>query len=128
FKEYSSSKLQFPKLHSWVFHICSSIREFGAINGCTTETYESLHKDYVKKPYKLTNKKEIEKQIMKIVSIFYSKNRYITFIKFILTHFSLDSPQSYHNGKFLKRNTKNPNSIKIFKKLYEFCIQNAEIY
>jgi hypothetical protein len=100
-----------------VFHICSSIREFGAINGYTTETYESLHKDYVKKPYKLTNKKDIEKQIMKIVSIFYGKNRYITFIKFILTHFSLDSAQSYHNRKFLKRNTKNPNSIKIFKKI-----------
>ncbi|RHZ52457.1 hypothetical protein Glove_461g20 [Diversispora epigaea] len=71
FEEYSSSKLQFPKLHSWVFHICSSIREFGAINGYTTETYESLHKDYVKKPYKLTNKKEIEKQIMKIISILF---------------------------------------------------------
>ncbi|RHZ72445.1 hypothetical protein Glove_242g55 [Diversispora epigaea] len=67
FEEYSPSKLQFPKLHSWVFHICSSIREFGAINGYTTETYESLHKDYIKKPYKLTNKKEIEKQIMKII-------------------------------------------------------------
>ncbi|RHZ64230.1 hypothetical protein Glove_326g235 [Diversispora epigaea] len=67
FKEHSKSELQFPKLHSWVFHICSSIREFGAINGYTTETYESLHKDYVKKPYKLTNKKEIEKQIMKII-------------------------------------------------------------
>ncbi|RHZ64476.1 hypothetical protein Glove_324g4 [Diversispora epigaea] len=71
FKEHSKSELQFPKLHSWVFHICSSIREFGAINGYTTETYESLHKDYVKKPYKLTNKKEIEKQIMKIVSILF---------------------------------------------------------
>ncbi|RHZ90254.1 hypothetical protein Glove_1g52 [Diversispora epigaea] len=67
FEEYSSSKLQFPKLHSWVFHICSSICEFGAINGYTIETYESLHKDYVQKPYKLTNKKEIEKQIMKII-------------------------------------------------------------
>ncbi|RHZ85240.1 hypothetical protein Glove_69g50 [Diversispora epigaea] len=33
FKEHSKSELQFPKLHSWVFHICSSIREFGAING-----------------------------------------------------------------------------------------------
>ncbi|RHZ66802.1 hypothetical protein Glove_305g13 [Diversispora epigaea] len=71
FEEYSSSKLQFSKLHSWVFHICSSIRKFGTINGYTTETYESLHKDYVKKPYKLTNKKEIEKQIIKIVSILF---------------------------------------------------------
>ncbi|RHZ54579.1 hypothetical protein Glove_426g97 [Diversispora epigaea] len=67
FKEHSKSELQFPKLHSWVFHICSSIREFGTINEYTTETYESLHKDYVKKPYKLTNKKEIEKQIIKII-------------------------------------------------------------
>ncbi|RHZ86599.1 hypothetical protein Glove_48g149 [Diversispora epigaea] len=33
FKENSKSELQFPKLHSWVFHIYSSIREFGAING-----------------------------------------------------------------------------------------------
>ncbi|RHZ83441.1 hypothetical protein Glove_92g86 [Diversispora epigaea] len=67
FKEHSKSELQFPKLHSWVFHICSSIRKFDAINGYITETYESLYKDYVKKPYKLTNKKEIEKQIMKII-------------------------------------------------------------
>ncbi|RHZ78557.1 hypothetical protein Glove_161g64 [Diversispora epigaea] len=42
FKEHSKSELQFPKLHSWVFHICSSIRKFGAINRYTTETYESL--------------------------------------------------------------------------------------
>ncbi|RHZ76837.1 hypothetical protein Glove_188g59 [Diversispora epigaea] len=102
FKEHSKSELQFPKLHSWVFHICSSIREFGTISGYTTETYESLHKDYVKKPYKLTNKKEIEKQIMKIVTI--------------ITESSL------------KEIPKTPIALKYSKKLYEFCIQNAEIY
>ncbi|RHZ48439.1 hypothetical protein Glove_551g2 [Diversispora epigaea] len=102
FKEHSKSELQFPKLHSWVFHICSSIREFGVINGYTTETYESLHKDYVKKPYKLTNKKEIEKQIMKIVTI-------------ITESSSKEIP-------------KTPIALKYSKKLYEFCIQNAEIY
>jgi len=60
-----------------MFHICSLIREFGIINGYTTETYESLHKDFVKKPYKLTNKKGIEKQIMNIVSIlFWQKSLY----------------------------------------------------
>ncbi|RHZ79934.1 hypothetical protein Glove_140g176 [Diversispora epigaea] len=85
-----------------VFHICSSIREFGAINGYTTETYESLHKDYVKKPYKLTNKKEIEKQIMKIITI-------------IIESSSKEIP-------------KTPIALKYSKKLYEFCIQNAEIY
>ncbi|RHZ52876.1 hypothetical protein Glove_456g1 [Diversispora epigaea] len=105
FEEYSSSKLQFPKLHSWVFHICSSIREFGAINGYTTETYESLHKDYVKKPYKLTNKKEIEKQIMKII-----RRKAI-----IIESSSKEIP-------------KTPIALKYSKKLYEFCIQNAEIY
>ncbi|RHZ87011.1 hypothetical protein Glove_41g45 [Diversispora epigaea] len=105
FEEYSSSKLQFPKLHSWVFYICSSIREFGAINGYTTETYESLHKDYVKKPYKLTNKKEIEKQIMKIIRR-----------KAIITE------------SFSKEIPKTPIALKYSKKLYEFCIQNVEIY
>ncbi|RHZ78954.1 hypothetical protein Glove_153g2 [Diversispora epigaea] len=105
FKEHSKSELQFPKLHSWVFHICSSIREFGAINGYTTETYESLHKDCVKKPYKLTNKKEIEKQIMKIIRR-----------KAIITESSS------------KEIPKTPIALKYSKKLYEFCIQNAEIY
>ena len=46
-----------------------SIRSFGAINGYTTETYESLHKEYVKVPYRLSNKKDVESQIMRIVSI-----------------------------------------------------------
>ncbi|RHZ82833.1 hypothetical protein Glove_103g124 [Diversispora epigaea] len=105
FKEHSKSELQFPKLHSWVFHIYSSIREFGVINGYTTETYESLHKDYVKKPYKLTNKKEIEKQIMKIIRR-----------KAIITESSS------------KEIPKTPIALKYSKKLYKFCIQNAEIY
>ncbi|RHZ89808.1 hypothetical protein Glove_9g242 [Diversispora epigaea] len=105
FKEHSKSELQFPKLHSWVFHICSSVRKFGVINGYTTETYENLHKDYVKKPYKLTNKKEIEKQIMKIIRR-----------KAIITE------------SFSKEIPKTPIALKYSKKLYEFCIQNAEIY
>jgi hypothetical protein len=57
-----------PKLHSWAYHIIDSIKSFGAINGFTTETYESLHKEYVKNPYRLSNKKDIEIQIMKMVS------------------------------------------------------------
>ena len=47
----------------------NSIRSFGAINGYTTETYESLHKEYVKVSYRLSNKKDVESQIMRIVSI-----------------------------------------------------------
>ncbi|RHZ86368.1 hypothetical protein Glove_52g65 [Diversispora epigaea] len=89
FKEHSKFELQFPKLHLWVFHICASIREF----------------DYVKKPYKLTNKKKIEKQIMKIICR-----------KAIITE------------SFSKEIPKTPIALKYSKKLYEFCIQNAEIY
>ena len=65
----SASELKFPKLHSWVYHIIDSIQSFGAVNGYTTETYESLHKEYVKIPYRLSNKKNIETQIMQTVSI-----------------------------------------------------------
>ncbi|RHZ58591.1 hypothetical protein Glove_372g139 [Diversispora epigaea] len=64
FRDISRSNLKFPKLHSWIYHIVDTIREHGAINGYTTETYESLHKTYVKIPYRLSNKKDVEKQIM----------------------------------------------------------------
>ncbi|RHZ83390.1 hypothetical protein Glove_95g39 [Diversispora epigaea] len=64
FQKISNSHLKFLKLHSWIYHIVDTIREYGAINGYTTETYESLHKTYVKIPYRLSNKKEVEKQIM----------------------------------------------------------------
>ncbi|RHZ67247.1 hypothetical protein Glove_302g12 [Diversispora epigaea] len=104
YKESDITRLQ-ESINKWVFHICSSICEFGVINGYTTETYESLHKDYVKKSYKLTNKKEIEKKIMKIIHH-----------KTIITESSL------------KEIPKTPIALKYSKKLYEFCIQNAEIY
>jgi len=39
------------------------------LNGFSTETYESLHKDFVKTPYYLSNKQNIEDQIMKVVII-----------------------------------------------------------
>ncbi|RHZ81645.1 hypothetical protein Glove_117g402 [Diversispora epigaea] len=61
------SGLKFPKLHSWKYHIIDTIRKYGAINGYTTETYESLHKTYVKIPYRLSNKRDVETQIMKMI-------------------------------------------------------------
>ncbi len=48
-------------------HTSSMIKNFGAINGYTTETYEFLHKFYVKDPYKFSNKKNEMKQILKRV-------------------------------------------------------------
>ena len=61
--------MKFPKLHSWLYHIVDTIREYEAINGYTIETYESLHKTYVKNPYRLSNRKDVEKQIMQTVNI-----------------------------------------------------------
>ena len=82
----SPSGLKFPKLHSWVYHIIDSIRSFGAVNGYTTETYESLHKEYVKIPYRLSNKKNIETQIMQTVSIkCYNITQYCSKFKIIYT-------------------------------------------
>ncbi|RHZ49860.1 hypothetical protein Glove_510g35 [Diversispora epigaea] len=65
FKPYSRSKLKFSKFHLWIYHIFELIRQFGIINGYTTKTYESLHKDFVKIPYRMSNKKNVEDQIMK---------------------------------------------------------------
>ena len=73
-QQMSPSKLKLPKLHSWVYHIINSIELFSAINRYTTETYESFHKEYVKNPYRLSNKKNIEVQLMQIVSIIKLRN------------------------------------------------------
>jgi len=81
----SSSELKLPKLHLWVHYTIDSIRSFGTINRYITETYKSLHKEYVKIPYRLSNKKDIEIQIMKTVS---NNNVYknIYYIVFLKTH------------------------------------------
>jgi hypothetical protein len=39
----------------------------------TTEPYETLHKDYVKIPYRMSNKKDYMKQILNAVRFKYSK-------------------------------------------------------
>ncbi|CAG8813365.1 7675_t:CDS:1, partial [Gigaspora rosea] len=53
FKTYSASKLKFPKLHSWIYHTTDLIKKYGCLNGFSTETYKSHHKDFVKTPYYL---------------------------------------------------------------------------
>ena len=67
FKEYSPSELRLPKLHNWCYHIITAIKEYGAINGFTTETYETLHKDAVKKPYRASNKRNATDQMIRTV-------------------------------------------------------------
>ena len=68
FSRFNPSDLRLPKLHSWRYHVIPAIRKFGAVNGFTTETYETLHKFYVKNPYRKSNKKEVMKQILNKVS------------------------------------------------------------
>ncbi|RHZ86958.1 hypothetical protein Glove_41g186 [Diversispora epigaea] len=66
FRKKSDSKMKFLKFHSWIFHIVDTIQEYRAINGYTTETYESLHKSYVKTPYRLTIiKRRVTKELHK---------------------------------------------------------------
>jgi hypothetical protein len=79
FRQYSPSHMKLPKLHSWIYHIVDTVREYGAINGYTTETYESLHKSYVKIPYRLSNKKDVEKQMMQTVNIIIILKYYVIF-------------------------------------------------
>ncbi len=69
FAMFSPSELRLPKLHNWCYHIIPAIKEYGAINGFTTETYESLHKDAVKKPYRASNKREPTGQMIRTVGI-----------------------------------------------------------
>ncbi|GES75412.1 hypothetical protein GLOIN_2v1783703 [Rhizophagus clarus] len=67
FKFVSPFNLKLPKLHSWVYHIIDSIRSYGAINGYTTETYKSLYKYFVKIPYRISNKKDVEPQLLQTI-------------------------------------------------------------
>jgi hypothetical protein len=61
-----------PKLHNWCYHVVATIKEYGAINGFTTETYEFLHKDAVKNPYRASNKRGATEQMIKTVGIYFS--------------------------------------------------------
>jgi hypothetical protein len=65
---YSPSQLQLPKLHNWIYHIIAAIKEHGAINDFMTETYESLHKKWVKNPYRISNRRDATLQMLNTVS------------------------------------------------------------
>ncbi|CAB4403554.1 unnamed protein product [Rhizophagus irregularis] len=59
------TEMRYPKLHNWCYHIVASVREYGAINGFSTDTYESLHKYCVKIPYRMSNRRDAISQIVK---------------------------------------------------------------
>ena len=45
-----------------------AIRKYGALNGLSTETYETLHKYYIKNPYRSSNRKDVMRQLVNAVS------------------------------------------------------------
>ena len=91
--------MKLPKLYSWIHHIILSIRLYGAINGFISETYESLHKNYVKQPYRMSNKKNIEMQLMQIVSKYNLLNNQSTSknSKVIYKFYFINSLYKYEN-------------------------------
>ncbi|KAF0504555.1 zn-finger domain-containing protein [Gigaspora margarita] len=127
FQTYFLSKLKFPKLYSWVYHTINLIREYG-LNGFSTETYESLHKDFVKALYYLIIKQNIEIQIMKMVQrqaiatkLLSSQSKNIKSIspyKFtnLIWTFSLNNAQKFINQKLKDYNS----SSKIYFELKNF--------
>ncbi|RHZ88705.1 hypothetical protein Glove_21g36 [Diversispora epigaea] len=130
FQNILNSHLKFPKLHSWIYHIVDTIREYGAINGYTTETYESLHKTYVKIPYRLSNKKEVEKQIMENIRrrAIVSRNRVgktKTPMAFVYTAklFDFDLSES-----MIEQNKIDPNLDKKMIKGFEKFIDCLKVY
>ena len=70
--EFSPSNLNLPKFHHWCHHIIESIKNYGAVNGFVAETYETLHKYYVKNLYRMTNKQNINNQILRKVIIYFN--------------------------------------------------------
>ncbi|GES94693.1 hypothetical protein GLOIN_2v1783703 [Rhizophagus clarus] len=107
FKFVSPSNLKLPKLHSWVYHIIDSIRSYGAINGYTTETYESFHKYFVKIPYRISNKKDVEPQLLRTI-----KRQAI----------SIRMSQHSVNP------AKTPRTCKFSARLFEFSLQDANTF
>ncbi|RHZ85532.1 hypothetical protein Glove_64g5 [Diversispora epigaea] len=61
---FTTSDLELFKLA----HTGEVIKEFGSLNGYSTDTYETLHKFYVKNPYNHTNKRNTLKQISIMIS------------------------------------------------------------
>ncbi|RHZ85504.1 hypothetical protein Glove_65g95 [Diversispora epigaea] len=132
FQKISNSHLKFLKLHSWIYHIVNTIWEYGVINGYTTETYESLHKTYVKISYRLSNKKEVEKQIIENIRrrAIISRNRVgktKTPMAFVYTaklfDFDLSESMIEQNKKNLNLNKK---MIKGFEKFID-CLKTLLI-
>lgn len=68
FDPVAKSGFQFIKMHI-MSHYPEQIRRYGSPRGSETELGELLHKEFIKRPYRMTNKKKIEKQVFAVYSI-----------------------------------------------------------
>lgn len=66
---YSNNQCQYPKFHHFLNHMIPSIKNYGSPNGWNAETFESLHKTYIKDSYRMSNKRNVDSQILGIVNI-----------------------------------------------------------
>ena len=55
----------FPKFHIWVRHFVQFIRRYGTAMGFHAGTWEHHHAVEVKRPYRISNKKNVEQSLMK---------------------------------------------------------------
>ncbi|CAG8532864.1 31_t:CDS:2 [Dentiscutata heterogama] len=65
---FTKRECRFSKFHHWIHHTIETIKEYGNLNGLSAETYESLHKQYIKVPYRMSNKRNIDIQILQKVT------------------------------------------------------------
>ncbi|CAB4438263.1 unnamed protein product [Rhizophagus irregularis] len=61
---YSNNQCQYPKLHHFLYHMIPAIKDYGSPNGWNAETFEFLHKAYIKDPYRMSNKRNVNPQIL----------------------------------------------------------------
>ncbi|RIA80034.1 hypothetical protein C1645_839407 [Glomus cerebriforme] len=96
-----------------VQNIVPTIHKYGVLNRLSTETYETLHKFYVKNPYRLSNRKDMMQQLinaakcneMTLKTSKVPQNKIEGFRKFLL---ELRLDEIDQKIKFLKKSENSP--------------------
>ena len=94
----------------WRYHTIHTIQRYGSLNGLTTETYETLHKNWVKNPYRMSNKKDTHNQMLKTVYCNYL-SKFFKVLSIYLSFLILDS--TTNNYKFYQKKYKS--EIKLYE-------------
>ncbi|CAG8785533.1 3575_t:CDS:2, partial [Cetraspora pellucida] len=93
---FTKNNCRYLKFHHWIHHTIETIKEYRNLNGLSADTYEALHKQYIKNPYRKSNRRNIDLQILK-------KGTRILTLKEIYKHIVLQNDKPKINmGKFGK--------------------------